>query len=156
MEDDEGYREDTLFPDFLEQVLLVPCDDVIHHDLPWNPAKLEQRTGRIDRVGSLAERQYDPAQPDRNRLNIGIPFLAHNYETFQHDCLLGRAQKFEVLLGQPEFSVDIEEEVVDDAGNEVVREAASDAAEKTGVVLKCLPEPIVRYLKLDLSISERP
>ena len=32
------------------------CRRVIHHDLPWNPAKLEQRTGRVDRVGSLAER----------------------------------------------------------------------------------------------------
>ena len=32
------------------------CDEVIHHDLPWNPGILEQRTGRIDRVYSLTER----------------------------------------------------------------------------------------------------
>ena len=32
------------------------CRHVIHHDLPWNPATLEQRTGRVDRIGSKIER----------------------------------------------------------------------------------------------------
>ena len=32
------------------------CSHVVHHDLPWNPATLEQRTGRVDRIGSKAER----------------------------------------------------------------------------------------------------
>lgn len=130
------------------------CDDVIHHDLPWNPAKLEQRTGRIDRVGSLAERNYDPAQPDCHRLNIGIPFLAHNYETYQYERLLVRARKFEVLLGQPEFVADLEEEIVDDAGREVVREVAPDEPQRDDLALKCLPDEIVQYLKLDLSVPE--
>ena len=31
------------------------CRHVIHHDLDWNPSTLEQRTGRIDRIGSKAE-----------------------------------------------------------------------------------------------------
>ena len=29
---------------------------MIHHDLCWNPSNLEQRTGRIDRIGAKAER----------------------------------------------------------------------------------------------------
>ena len=29
--------------------LQVRCHDLIHIDLPWNPARLEQRNGRIDR-----------------------------------------------------------------------------------------------------------
>lgn len=32
------------------------CRHVIHHDLDWNPSSLEQRTGRIDRLGAKAER----------------------------------------------------------------------------------------------------
>ena len=35
------------------------CRFVIHHDLDWNPSDIEQRTGRIDRLGCKAdERQY--------------------------------------------------------------------------------------------------
>jgi len=31
------------------------CRHVIHYDLEWNPAKLEQREGRVDRTGRLAK-----------------------------------------------------------------------------------------------------
>lgn len=31
------------------------CRHVIHYDLEWNPAKLEQREGRVDRQGRLAK-----------------------------------------------------------------------------------------------------
>lgn len=30
-------------------------DAVIHYDLPWNPTRLEQREGRVDRFGQLAD-----------------------------------------------------------------------------------------------------
>ena len=30
------------------------CADLFHFDLPWNPARLEQRNGRIDRKGQRA------------------------------------------------------------------------------------------------------
>ena len=32
------------------------CRRVVHHDLVWNPAQIEQRIGRIDRLGSLTSR----------------------------------------------------------------------------------------------------
>ena len=32
------------------------CRRVVHHDLVWNPAQIEQRIGRIDRLGSLINR----------------------------------------------------------------------------------------------------
>jgi superfamily II DNA/RNA helicase len=31
------------------------CSHVVHYDLEWNPAKLEQREGRVDRQGREAE-----------------------------------------------------------------------------------------------------
>ena len=31
------------------------CSHVMHYDLEWNPAKLEQREGRVDRQGREAE-----------------------------------------------------------------------------------------------------
>lgn len=38
--------------------LQARCSDLIHFDLPWNPARLEQRNGRIDRKLQPAPRVY--------------------------------------------------------------------------------------------------
>ena len=40
--------------------LHLDCRHVIHHDLDWNPSVLEQRTGRLDRLGSKAELTRKP------------------------------------------------------------------------------------------------
>jgi hypothetical protein len=127
------------------------CAEVIHHDLPWNPAKLEQRIGRVDRVGSLAER-FDL------QLYIGIPFLAHAYERFQYETLLSRAQKFEVLLGKLEFPsvVPDEDEVADENGSSTVREldeSVNDGADFDVVEsVPPLPAVLLEYLRMDLSV----
>jgi SNF2 family DNA or RNA helicase len=36
---------------FREGVNIVEASTIIHFNLLWNPAKIEQRTGRIDRIG---------------------------------------------------------------------------------------------------------
>jgi hypothetical protein len=125
------------------------CADIIHHDLPWNPAKLEQRIGRLDRVNSLA----DPAKG--TRIHIGIPFLANNYEKYQYDVVFSRAQKFEVLLGTPDFNAsDIDEEVYED-GAGAVRESEDADAIPTGGGMPPLPEPIIQFLKVDLAVARQ-
>ena len=49
--------------------LHLDCRFVIHHDLSWNPSVLEQRTGRVDRIGSKAERARRPIQDFTSRLS---------------------------------------------------------------------------------------
>ena len=39
-----------------EGLNLHRLETLINIDLPWNPARLEQRKGRIDRIGQLAAR----------------------------------------------------------------------------------------------------
>jgi len=38
-----------------EGLNLQSCDALINYDLPWNPMKVEQRIGRIDRIGQMNE-----------------------------------------------------------------------------------------------------
>lgn len=127
------------------------CAEVIHHDLPWNPAKLEQRTGRIDRVGCLAERIN---RLDSFKINIGIPFLAHNYDEFNYRQLLARAQKQDVLLNAPEFvAASIEEEVFDVNDEARVTEPGDeDGPDSLDPGLGALPESLLEYLKISLNI----
>ncbi|OLS21877.1 MAG: RNA polymerase-associated protein RapA [Candidatus Heimdallarchaeota archaeon LC_2] len=35
--------------------LQLACRYIIHYDIPWNPSKLEQRNGRVDRHGQARE-----------------------------------------------------------------------------------------------------
>jgi superfamily II DNA/RNA helicase len=52
------------------------CRHVIHHDLAWNPSTIEQRTGRIDRLGCKAEGQ----QP----IVVYLPYLAGTADERQY------------------------------------------------------------------------
>ncbi|WP_291991586.1 C-terminal helicase domain-containing protein [Candidatus Accumulibacter sp. ACC003] len=133
--------------------LHLNCDEIIHHDLPWNPARFEQRTGRLDRVGSLADRLY--RQDSRvHRLDIGVPFLAFDYDEFRFKTLLSRAQKFEVLLGKPEFTLDVDE-LLDDPENSDpalpnTDEATLPALQKP---VATLPRDLIDLVRIDLSVA---
>jgi hypothetical protein len=88
------------------------CRHVVHYDLGWNPATLEQRTGRTDRLGSKAMRERNLALAARNGagvsdeassalpgLDIALPYLAGTYDERMYDRLRSRAQTFEILTG---------------------------------------------------------
>lgn len=76
------------------------CRHVVHFDLAWNPAALEQRTGRADRIGSKTERERAaPSSGSETFLEIGVPYLAGTYDERMYEELRTRAQTFEVLTG---------------------------------------------------------
>jgi len=125
------------------------CAEIIHHDMPWNPARLEQRNGRIDRVGSLSKAKNKPVR-------IGVPFLEQNYERFQFDRLLTRAQLFKTLLGRLDFDVtDVDQDNDDDP----MPELDCDDAANMSSSMPLLPEALAQWLSVDLSVwptSDRP
>ena len=126
------------------------CRHVIHYDLAWNPAVIEQRTGRVDRIGSqtFRERRLGLAEECQVHLEIGVPFLAGTYDERMYEELRLRAQTFEVLTGG-DFAVD-NPEGADDLSND----GAPDGS--LGVVL--LPKSLVDDLRVNLhvwSASER-
>lgn len=75
------------------------CRHVIHYDLAWNPAVLEQRTGRVDRIGSKTFRERALSSSAGTCLEVGVPFLAGTYDERMYEELRVRAQTFEVLTG---------------------------------------------------------
>jgi superfamily II DNA or RNA helicase len=82
------------------------CRYVIHHDLDWNPSVLEQRTGRLDRIGALAEREGLPIQ-------VYEPYLAGTHDEKMFRVVKDRAGWFDIVMGRPnsgdEHATDLEE-----------------------------------------------
>lgn len=74
------------------------CRQIILHDLNWNPAKLEQRIGRVDRQGSLASVKNVPVE-------VYVPFLSNSYDDYQYKRVLERANIQELLFGQNDLVV---------------------------------------------------
>ena len=69
------------------------CRHVIHHDLDWNPSTLEQRTGRIDRIGSKAETVHQPVV-------IYEPYLGGTHDEKMYRVVKDRERWFGVVMGQ--------------------------------------------------------
>ena len=72
------------------------CRHVIHHDLAWNPSTIEQRTGRIDRLGCKAE--------GREPISVYLPYLAGAADERQYRVMSEREQWFRVVMGQDEVA----------------------------------------------------
>jgi superfamily II DNA or RNA helicase len=74
------------------------CRYVIHHDLDWNPSTLEQRTGRIDRIGAKAE-------TCGQSIRVYLPFIAETQDEKMYRVVMDRERWFCVVMGE-EFKVD--------------------------------------------------
>ena len=67
------------------------CRYVVHYDLEWNPAKMEQREGRVDRVGwGRAEEGF---------IDVRFKLLKGTYEERIFHAVMQRDQWFQVLIG---------------------------------------------------------
>jgi hypothetical protein len=135
------------------------CRHVIHHDLCWNPATIEQRTGRVDRIGSKVERERRGGQSGNGpTLEIAVPYLAATYDERMFEELYRRAQLFEVTLGgemrvegriDPE-RVAVEHKVREKLGIGTEDEDIGVESDETGVV--DIPEDMIDRLRVDLSV----
>ena len=141
------------------------CRHVLHHDLCWNPATIEQRTGRVDRIGSKVERERMGIQNQDNEeptLEIAVPYLAATYDERMFEELYRRAQLFEVTLGgdiRVEGSaaaehLSSEHQRRQKLGIGTDDEDIGDETEETGVV--DLPSDMIERLRVDLSVWKPP
>jgi len=72
--------------------LHLNCRHVIHHDLSWNPSTLEQRTGRVDRIGAIAETVRKP-------IEVFLPYVGGTQDEKQFRVVMDRERWFQVLMG---------------------------------------------------------
>jgi superfamily II DNA/RNA helicase len=130
------------------------CRHVVHYDLGWNPAAIEQRTGRTDRIGSkavrerkIAREEHGPQPEDRlPGLDIAMPYLAGTYDERMFERLRTRAQVFDILTGGDptadqetgSFWLDPDSEGEDDGSSFVP-----------------LPRQMLDDLRVDLSVGDR-
>jgi ERCC4-related helicase len=73
--------------------LHLSCRYVIHHDLSWNPSTLEQRTGRVDRIGAKAEVVSKP-------IEVFLPYIGGTHDEKQYRVVMDRERWFQVLMGE--------------------------------------------------------
>ncbi len=73
--------------------LHLNCRHVIHHDLCWNPSTLEQRTGRVDRIGAKAERCLRPVRSY-------LPYVSETQDEKMYRVVTDRERWFNVVMGE--------------------------------------------------------
>ena len=105
--------------------LHLNCRYIIHHDLCWNPSTLEQRTGRIDRIGCKGQTLGKP-------VCVYIPYIEETQDEKMYRVVMDRERWFKVVMGE-KFKVDVS--------------AADKIADRIP-----LPEAVVKSLAFDLSV----
>lgn len=77
------------------------CSRIIHYGISWTPSAMEQRTGRVDRIGSLTHRRLDnremQAHPEE-LLQVYYPYLADTVEVLQVERVFERMNRFINLI----------------------------------------------------------
>ncbi len=63
------------------------CDSVVHYGISASPVSIEQKTGRVDRVGALAHRNlsaFRERSPDREQMiQVSFPYVQESIEYMQ-------------------------------------------------------------------------
>lgn len=77
------------------------CRRVVHYGITWTPSAMEQRTGRVDRIGGLVQRRLDGrAEPVREDelIQVYYPYLQDTVEVLQVTRVFQRMNRFLRLM----------------------------------------------------------
>nr|WP_321521238.1 helicase-related protein [uncultured Macellibacteroides sp.] len=77
------------------------CKNIYHYGIAWNPSDMEQRTGRVDRIDSLAYRNIKQTENTKDsdlafasKLQVFYPYLADTLEVNQMCRLFNGMNRF--------------------------------------------------------------
>ena len=111
------------------------CDAIVNYDLPWNPMKIEQRIGRIDRIGQESEKVHiynlvinsTIEEKIYNRLLKKIKIFEESLGDLESILMdanskLLRFDQLEYDLYDPELTEDQKEERIKDTAKAAIQE----------------------------------
>eukprot|EP01047_Picozoa_sp_COSAG01_P028052 COSAG01_NODE_1872_length_9006_cov_523.219153_5_plen_1180_part_00 len=120
------------------------CQRVIHYGIAWTPSAMEQRTGRVDRIGSLAQRNLDGSESHpsgEDLIQVHYPHLSNTVERLQVRRVLERLNEFLRLI-HCDASVSVKQESKIDLGQAFLEK-------------NTMPPMIEGCLKPDFPVSEQ-
>ena len=77
------------------------CRRIVHYGIAWTAAAMEQRTGRVDRIGGLVQRNLDGAKEpaaEEELIQVYYPHLRDTVELWQVRRVLRRLNRFMRLV----------------------------------------------------------
>jgi hypothetical protein len=108
------------------------CSRIVHYGVSWTPSSMEQRTGRIDRIGSQVHRRLEAhgEEPSPEALlQVHYPHLEETVEREQVRVVLERMNRFMELMHQG-FSAERYRPDIDLAAEALRRDHSVAAIEK--------------------------
>lgn len=136
-EDDKDLRRENFNRPYAPLVLLVSrvgeegidlqnhTRYILHYDAEWNPAKMEQREGRVDREG----------RKTRGAVQVQFFLLKDTYEERIFHTVMQRDAWFQVFIGSKRKELARGVDVDDEAGEDVVEEQGQLTAEERDKVI---------------------
>jgi len=110
-----------------EGIDLQFCRVLVNYDLPWNPMRVEQRIGRVDRVGQQAK-----------RISVVNFKVRHTVEERLYDLLHSKLERFANSLGDLEAVVgrEVQQLTVDLLSKELTPEEEQQRIEQSEGVIQ--------------------
>ena len=94
------------------------CRRIAHYGIAWTPSAIEQRTGRVDRIGGLVQRRLDGSPeppPTEDLIQVYYPHLRDTVELLQVRRVLRRVNRFLRLIHRGDSAVGVDGHAIDAA-----------------------------------------
>lgn len=128
-----------------EGLNLQTCGMMINFDMPWNPMRVEQRIGRIDRIGQRYEEVW-----------IRNYFYEGTVEAKVHQALEGRINWFETVVGDLQPILALVPRVIEQAAMRPARDRAAYLERELASLRRQLDAQQLATLRLNEAVPAEP